>query len=208
MFPSQIFLAYVAAAMIVILAPGPDNVLAISRGLSQGNLAAALTSLGAGLGILIHTTGAALGIALILQASPIAFWVVKGVGAAYLMWLGYRAISSHRLISFAPGRHQPLRRVFTIGLFSNLLNPKPGLFVAAFIPQFTSPLRGPVHLQILGYGATFAILTAMTFTLLGTLAARLSTWMASRPHVATVLNIGAGLTFFAAGLSILALGRS
>ena len=207
MFPAEILLAYLAAVLLVVISPGPDNILAVSRGLSQGRLAGALSSVGAGLGIMVHTVAAAAGLALVLQTSPLAFWVVKIVGAAYLLWLGWKAITSRSLISFQPAEQQTLPKVFATALLSNVLNPKPGLFVVAFIPQFTSPARGPVPLQMLVYGAIFAVLTAFIFTLLACFAARLSAWLQRRPRVVAAANVGAGLTFVAAGLSILALGR-
>jgi threonine/homoserine/homoserine lactone efflux protein len=207
MFPPEILAAYLAAVLLVVVAPGPDNILAIGRGLSQGRAAAALSSIGAGLGIMLHTVAATLGLALILQTSPVAFWAVKAAGAAYLLWLGYKAIGSRNLISFAPTDQQPLWRVFATGLLSNVLNPKPGLFVVAFIPQFVSTARGPVHIQMLVFGAIFAVLTAAIFTLLGCFAAQLAAWLSRRPRVVAAANVGAGLTFVAAGLSILALER-
>jgi len=207
MFPPDLLLAYLAAVVVVVLAPGPDNILAVSRGLSQGPLAAALSSLGAGLGIMCHTVAATLGLSLVLQASPLAFWVVKAAGAAYLLWLGVKAIRSRSLISFVPAARQPLRRVFATGLLSNVLNPKPGLFVVAFLPQFVSSARGDVAAQMLAYGALFAIVTFAVFGVLGAFAARLSAWLARRPRAVAASNVGAGLTFIAAGLSILALQR-
>jgi threonine/homoserine/homoserine lactone efflux protein len=205
MFPSQILLAYLAACLIVVMAPGPDNILAISRGLSQGRAAAGLSSLGAGLGILFHTLAAALGLSLVIQASPLAFWAVKAIGALYLIWLGYKALVSKNLISFAPSAHQSLRRIFLTGLLTNVLNPKPGLFVLAFLPQFVSAGRGPVALQMLVYGSIFAVLTAVIFTILGSFAAKLTAWIKCHPRFGKGLNVGAGLTFIASGLSILAL---
>ena len=207
MFPNDILLAYLAAVMVVVIAPGPDNILAISRGLSQGWSAAAASSVGAGLGIMVHTVAATLGLALVLQTSELAFWVVKVAGAGYLLWLGVRAILSRSLISFEPAARQPLHRVFMTGLLSNVLNPKPGLFVVAFIPQFVSVTRGSVELQMLTYGAIFGVITAMVFTLLGGFSARLSSWLAHRPKALVATNVGAGLTFIAAGLSILVLDR-
>lgn len=207
MFPPDILLAYLIAVLVVVIAPGPDNLLAISRGLSQGPLAGALSSIGACLGILVHTVAAALGVALILQTSPMAFWIVKAVGAAYLCWLGVKAITSRNLISFAPRDRQPLHRVLLTGLLSNVLNPKPGLFVVAFIPQFVAVERGSVPVQMLVYGAIFAVVTAVIFTLLGAFAAQLAAWLARRPRVVAAANVGAGLTFISAGLSILALGH-
>ena len=207
MFPTDTLLAYLAAVIIVVFAPGPDNILAISRGLSQGRLAAALSSVGAGLGIMVHTVAATLGLTLIIQASPVAFWAVKLAGAAYLLWLGFKALASHDLISFKPAAKLPLAKVFGVGLFSNVLNPKPGLFVLAFIPQFVDAGRGSVPVQMLGYGAIFAGLTALIFSILGAFASRLSGWLARRPRAKVWLNRGAGATFIASGLSILALGN-
>lgn len=207
MFPPEILAAYLVAVLVVVLAPGPDNLLAISRGLSQGWSAAAASSVGAGLGIMVHTIAATLGLALVLQTSPLAFWLVKLAGAAYLLWLGWKAITSRSLISFSAASRQPLHRVFMTGLLSNVLNPKPGLFVVAFIPQFVSVARGSVHAQMLAYGAVFALLTALIFTVLGGCSARLSQWLARRPRALVAANVGAGLTFVAAGLSILALDR-
>lgn len=205
MFPPDVLLAYVAAVLVVVVAPGPDNILAIGRGLSQGPLAAALSSVGAGIGIMVHTLAATLGLSLVLQASPWAFWVVKGVGAAYLLWLGIKALRSRDLITFSPALRRPLHRVFITGVLSNVLNPKPVLFALAFIPQFVSTTRGAVAVQMLVYGAIFAVLTALIFTVLGAFAARLSRWMARHPSVGSALNIGAGLAFVASGLSILLL---
>jgi len=205
MFPIDTLLAYLAACVVVVLSPGPDNILAISRGLSQGRLAAALSSIGAGIGIMCHALAAAFGLSLIIQSSPQAFWLVKAVGALYLLWLGYKALAAGNLISFTPSAQVPLRKVFITGMLSNLLNPKPGLFVLAFLPQFVHASRGSVTLQMLGYGAIFALLTAIIFTLMGGFASRLAGWLQARPRVVKGVNIGTGLTFIAAGLSVLSL---
>ncbi len=205
MFPLATLVAYVAACIVVVLSPGPDNLLAISRGLSQGRVAAALSAAGAGLGILFHTLAATLGLSLLVQESPAAFWVVKLVGAAYLVWLGVRAIASGNLVSFAPAQRMGLRRVFATGVLSNVLNPKPGLFVLAFLPQFVDARRGSVTLQMLVFGAIFAVMTAAIFSLMGAFAARLARWLEQRPRAVKGLNAGAGAVFIAAGLSVLAL---
>lgn len=205
MFPIDVFLTYVAACTLVVVSPGPDNLLAIGRGLSQGRLAAALSSLGAGLGIMCHSLAATFGLSLLIQGSASAFWVVKVVGALYLVWLGSRALLAGNLISFAPTARLPLRRVLVTGVLSNLLNPKPGLFVLAFVPQFVDAGRGPVATQMLVYGAVFAVMTTLIFALMGGFASRLAGWLQTRPRVVRGLNLGAGLTFIAAGLSVLSL---
>lgn len=205
MFPAEIVVPYLIASFLVVLAPGPDNMLALGRGLGQGWLAAAVSSTGAGAGIMVHTIAATFGLALLLQTSDVAFWAVKLIGAAYLVWLGVKVIRTRALISIEPGNVQPLGRVFLTGLFSNILNPKPGLFVAAFLPQFTSASRGSIEIQMLVYGAIFAAMTTVVFSVAGALASRISFWIALRPGVATVLNVAAGTVFLAAALSVLGL---
>ncbi len=205
MFPTDVLLAYLAACLLVVLAPGPDNILAIGRGLSQGRGAAALSALGAGVGILFHTAMAALGLSVLIQGSALAFWVIKAVGAVYLVWLGYKALRAQNLIAFTPAAQLPLHRIFWSGALSNILNPKPGLFVLAFLPQFVDASRGSVPVQMLVYGAIFAAMTTVLFTLIGSFAHRLATWLKNHPRVTSGLNIGAGLTFIVSGLSVLAL---
>ena len=98
-----------------------------------------------------------------------------------------------------------MKTVFATGFLSAALNPKPGFFVLAFIPQFVNPARGSVTMQMLGYGLWFALLTGLGFALMGVFASRLSSWLRLRPRVVAGLNISAGLTFVASGLSIAAL---
>lgn len=205
MFESTVLLAYLAACLLVVIVPGPDNILAISRGLSQGNKAAILSSIGAGSGILIHTLMATLGLSVIIQTSELAFWIIKIIGAFYLIYLGYKAISSRNLISFLPTAQLPLKKVFIIGTLSNVLNPKPGLFILAFVPQFVDASKGSISLQMLIYGIIFAIMTAIIFSILGCFASQLAYWLKQHSKVIKGLNISAGLTLIIAGLSILML---
>jgi threonine/homoserine/homoserine lactone efflux protein len=201
MFPIDVWLAYTLASVLIVLAPGPDIVLSIARGLSQGRLAALLSGLGAGTGILLHSVAAAYGLALIIQTSAVAFLTIKLAGAAYLIWLGANALLRRNLVSFAPAARRPLHVIYLAGLMSNVLNPKIGFFVLAFIPQFVSADRGPVEIQMLTYGAWLAILAALGLTVIGSFASVLSAWVLRRPRVVAGINIGAGLTFVTTGVS-------
>ena len=163
------------------------------------------TALASGTGILFHVMAATFGLTLLMQTSALAFWVVKLLGAGYLVWLGIKVLRSRSLVSFAPAARQPLRTIFATGLLSSVLNPKPGLFVLAFLPQFVSPGRGSVTTQMLVYGLWFALLTTVGFALMGMFASRLSSWLRARPRVVAGLNISAGVTFIASGLSVAAL---
>lgn len=207
MFPLDTLITYIGTVLLIVIAPGPDNILAISRGLSQGSSAAAVSAFGAGLGIMFHTIAAVLGLTLLFQAFPSLFWAIKLVGAAYLVWVGIRAIRSRDLIAFHSSKHLHLRRVFMIGFLSNVLNPKPGLFVLAFIPQFVAPSRGSAQVQMLVYGGIFAVLTFLLFTALGCCARQISTLIFRHPRIIAASNIAAGTAFIVSGLSVLAIGR-
>lgn len=207
MFPLSIWLAYTAACLLLVLAPGPDNLLAIGRGLSQGKVAAVVSGMASGAGILFHVAMAALGLTLLMQTSMVAFWIVKLVGAGYLLWLGVKVLRSRSLFNLEPASRQPLPSIFLTGLLSAALNPKPGFFVLAFIPQFVDPQRGSVSLQMVVYGVWFAVLTGVGFSLMGVLATALSRCLQRRPRLVNGLNIGAGLTFVASGVSIATLSQ-
>jgi len=205
MFPIDIWVAYTIASVLIVLAPGPDIVLSIARGLSQGRVAAVLSALGAGTGILFHSVAAAYGLALIIQTSAIAFMAIKLAGAAYLIWLGTRALLHRNLVTIAPTARRPPHAIYLSGLMSNVLNPKIGLFVLAFIPQFVSADRGPVDIQMMTYGAWLAIIAVSGLSIIGSFASVLSAWMLRRPRVVAGINIGAGLTFVTTGLSAAAI---
>ncbi|SGZ04053.1 Homoserine/homoserine lactone efflux protein [Moritella viscosa] len=202
MFPSEVWLAYTLACLLLVISPGPDNLLAIGRGLSQGRLAAIVSGSSSGAGILFHVLAATFGLTLLLQTSTIAFYVVKFIGAAYLIWLGIKVLRSRNLFSLEPAKKQPLKTIFSTGFLSAALNPKPGMFVLAFIPQFVNPNLGPVSSQMLVYGVWFALLTAVGFSLMGIFASKLSTWLKRKPKLVNGLNIGAGITFVSSGLAV------
>lgn len=207
MITVETWLAFSMACVLIILAPGPDNLLAIARGISQGKLAAVVSSLGAGSGLMIHVAAAVLGLAVVIQTSVLAFTIVKVVGAAYLIWLGIKAIRSHDLISFDQQSEMPLRSIFVSGFLTNLLNPKPALFILAFVPQFVVVSAGSVEWQTAMLGIWFVLLSVMIFSLLGIFATGIAGWLAVRTNVIKGLNIGAGMTFVGAGLSVLLLER-
>lgn len=205
MFLWDVWLAYTAACIVLVLSPGPDNLLAIGRGLSQGKRAALVSGLSSGAGILFHVMAATWGLTLLMQTSQLAFWTVKLMGAAYLVWLGVKVLRHRNLIQFATTERQPLPTIFLTGFLSAALNPKPGFFVLAFIPQFVHPERGSVTTQMLVYGVWFACLTALGFALMGMFASRVTHWLQRKPRVVAGMNVAAGLTFVVSGLSVAAL---
>ncbi len=199
---SHAFALYTLTCLALVAAPGPDNLLAIARGLSQGKQAAAVSALASGAAIFTHVSAAALGLTALLMASAAAFMVVKLIGAAYLLWLGVQAIRHRSLVRFGQLQPLPLWHVFKSGFLSGSLNPKVGIFIMAFVPQFIPPASTNVGLQMLLLGGWFALLTTMGFAAMGLSASLLSRWLTSRPRLIAGLNVGAGLAFIAAGLSV------
>ncbi|WP_440053336.1 LysE family translocator [Pseudoalteromonas sp. T1lg65] len=202
MFPTDVILTYTLACIVLVLSPGPDNLLAIGRGLSQGKLAAMISGLSSGAGILFHVIAATFGLTLLIQTSELAFYLVKFIGASYLVWLGIKVLRSRNLFTIQQAEPQPLSHIFTTGFLSAALNPKPGMFVLAFVPQFVNPALGSVTVQMIGYGLWFAILTAVGFGLMGIFSHQLSNWFRTHKTVVNGLNIGAGMTFLASGAAV------
>ena len=198
---------YTLACVFLVLAPGPGNLLAVGRGLSQGWAGAAVSGASSGTGILFHVIAATLGLTLLIQASAVAFLVVKVIGACYLIALGIRVLLHRGLVDLEPARREPARKIFAVEFFTAALNPKPGLFVLAFIPQFIEPPAGPVWLQMAVLGGWFALLTAVGFALIGGFAGQIARWLRGRPRVVGGLNIGAGLVFIGTGLSVAAMSQ-
>jgi len=197
------FLLYTLTCLALVAAPGPDNLLAIARGLSQGKRAAAVSALASGCAIFVHVTAAALGLTALLQASAAAFLLVKLAGGCYLVYLGWKAIRHRSLVRFSRIDALPLWQVFRSGFLSGNLNPKVGIFIMAFVPQFMTPgSGGEIAVQMLLLGGWFALLTALGFALMGISASHLARWIAARPRLIAGLNISAGLAFIAAGLSV------
>ena len=125
-----------------------------------------------------------------------------------MIWLGIKALRSRALIAFSSQSHLSHRAVFLTGFLTNVLNPKPALFILAFVPQFVSPMYGAVELQTFLLGTWFALLAFAVFSLLGSFSSLLARWLEGCPRAIVGLNMGAGITFIAAGLSVLLLGRA
>ncbi len=196
------FALFTLTSLLFILTPGPGNILSIARGLSQGSTAAVVSSVASGLGIQLHVLLASLGLTTLLFASNLAFTVVKAAGAIYLIWLGYKAIRSDSLISFARVDQARLGKVFVSGFLTAGLSPKVGMFMLAFIPQFISEGSSNAALEMALLGTWFSCLTVLVFSLMGCGAHLVSNWLKSRPLVVRLMNIGAGSMLVGAGVGL------
>lgn len=201
------FLTFYAAVLALQLAPGPDMVLLLSRGVGQGRRIAFLTAVGMTLVAgLIQLPLLALGVTSLIQASPLAFELLRWAGAAYLVWLGAKLLigsfGAHNLVRTAP---KPVSDFAALrqGMINNLTNPKAMVFMLAFLPQFVDPGRDwPVTAQLLFLGGVQKI---SGFFILGTVAFGTGTigeWLSRRPGLIAWQERCAGLIMVGLGLRL------
>ncbi|SAL55992.1 LysE type translocator [Caballeronia udeis] len=197
------FLLFLAASIAITAAPGPDNLQVLARGISQGRAAGLVAALGFAAGISFHTTLAALGVAALLKSSPMAFEAVKLAGAAYLVWIGIKAIRSKGLSTAHERPSQPLAVVFRQSVIGNLLNPKVTLFFIVFLPQFVNPNGAQsVMLQMFELGGVFMLQTVLVFSVFGVAAGMIGAYLKRSPKVGVWLDRLAGATFIGLGIRV------
>lgn len=197
---------FLAAALLVALAPGPDNLMVLSLGMSRGRRAGVAFGLGCALGCLNHTLLAALGVSALIAASPAAFIALKVAGGLYLVWIGVQAIRHARPVgapAAGPASPETPARLFTRGLVANAINPKVILFFLAFLPQFVAAARGHVAWQIAQLGALFTVAAVVVFGAIGYFAGGIGERLARRPAAGAWLDRAAGGIFVALGLRLL-----
>lgn len=168
----------IAVSLPLLLLPGPAVLYIVTRSVDQGRPAGLASVVGVGVGGLVHTVFAAVGLSAILASSATAFSVVKWLGAAYLIWLGLQRLFA-RDEENMPTTAEPARltRVFSQGVLVNVLNPKAALFFLAFLPQFVDSSRGAAWSQILALGLTFVALALCCDGLYALLASTASGWL-------------------------------
>jgi len=198
-------LLFMAAALALNISPGPSILYILSRSLGQGREAGLVSVLGLATATLIHAVAMALGLSTLLLYSPVAFSVVKYLGAAYLIYLGVSALLSRRAIhaaSTANAAPLSLGAVYRQGVVTDLLNPKVALFFISFLPQFVDPSASSPTLQILFFGLLFHV-TGVPVNLMVALAGgRLAAFMARRPRWARMQSWTSGTVLVALGLRL------
>jgi threonine/homoserine/homoserine lactone efflux protein len=189
-------LAFCAAAVALILAPGPDTMYVLARG-AQGRRVGVRSALGVATGVLLHTAAATLGLAALLRAAPAAYAAVKYVGAAYLVYLGLSALRSGE---FDPGVDADASGSYRRGVLVNALNPKVALFFLAFLPNFAGAGPGAAARMFL-LGAAYAALTAAYLSAVAVASDRAGRALESS-RVASRLNWLGGGAMIALGASL------
>ena len=162
-----LFLAFLAAATLLTVTPGVDTAMVLRSAASEGPRAGVLAGVGISVGMMLWALAVSLGLGALLQASQLAYTVLKWAGAAYLVWVGLKLLVKPRS-SFAADDGRPAasgRAAFARGLLTNLLNPKIGVFYVTFLPQFI-PHGANVGAYAFFLAAVHVALTAIWFAML------------------------------------------
>jgi threonine/homoserine/homoserine lactone efflux protein len=202
MIPPNEFLLFIAAALLMVLTPGPNMVYLTSRTISQGRKAGVISLLGVITGFLVHMFAAAIGLTALFLAVPLAYEALKWAGAAYLLFLAWQTVK--------PGARSPFEarqlsedspaRLYLMGFVTNVLNPKIAVFYLSILPQFVSPAHGSVFTQSILLGlAQISVSFTVNLTIVLS-AAGLARWFVRNPRWLAVQRYVMG--FVLAGLAV------
>lgn len=176
-------LQFALVALAMVLTPGPNMIYLISRAICQGRMAGLISLGGIALGFMLYLLCAAAGITAIFMSVPLAYDVLRIAGAIYLLYLAWQALK--------PGGRSPFqvrdlpadspRRLFGMGLFTSLLNPKIAILYVSLLPQFIQPEHGSVLIQSLVLGLTQITISVSVNALIVFMAGSVALFFAARP---------------------------
>ncbi|MDI6726526.1 MAG: LysE family translocator [Smithellaceae bacterium] len=203
MIPSETLITFFSASVLLALAPGPDNIFVLTQSALRGRGAGLTIMLGLCTGLIAHSMAVALGVAVLIQTSALAFSVLKYLGAAYLLYLAWLAFrSAAAKIQLKPDGEVSFRKLYYRGIIMNITNPKVSIFFLAFLPQFADPGRGPVFLQLLLLGLVFIWATIWVFGGIALLAGTLGKWLNRSDRAQRIMNRVAGTVFLGLALKL------
>jgi threonine/homoserine/homoserine lactone efflux protein len=195
---------FVLACVLLAITPGPDSTLVFAQSLKHGRRGGLVASFGVITGCLVHVTAASVGLSALLAASAAAFNVVKWAGAAYLAFIGVRAILAAGRRSSAPAAEPEALRtssVFWTGFLTNVLNPKVAVFFLAFLPQFVSSGSPHAPLGFAVLGLIFIVIGLIWLVVLAFVAARSAAALSGRLKVWLERALGMAFIALAAKLA-------
>ena len=198
---SQLYF-FLAAALALLLVPGPAVLYITARSANQGRLAGLVSVLAIETANFLQAVAATLGLSAILLSSALAFDVVKYLGAAYLIYLGVRKLLARaEEVENETIKPESLARIYWQGFAINLLNPKTALFYFAFLPQFVDPSKGNVTGQTLLLGALFVGMAFITDSLYALLASSLADRLRGNRNFQKGQRYFAGLVYVGLGIT-------
>ncbi len=208
MFTIPTLPVFVLAALSLLIMPGPAVIYIVTRSVGQGRGAGLASVLGIEIATLVHSAAAAIGLSAILMASATAFSIVKYAGAAYLVFLGIKAlVSGNDAAETDAEKPRTFLQLAAKGFLVNLLNPKTALFFYAFLPQFVDPGHGAVVQQILFLGLLFVAMATCTDSLYALAGSGVGKLLLRRPGIQRIRHYVTGGVYIALGIAAAASGR-
>lgn len=198
------FWLFALASLMLNITPGNDMLFVATRSTGQGIKAGIVSSLGIMAGCMVHIIAAVAGLSAIIAQSAVAFSIIKYLGAAYLIYLGLRALLNRKPSAFAMNKvdKQPLPKIFWQGVLTNILNPKVALFFLAFLPQFIDMNSGHTQWQILFLGTWFNVSGTLVNILVAVLFGKLGNWLSKSPRFILIQEKLTGLILIALGIKV------
>jgi threonine/homoserine/homoserine lactone efflux protein len=190
--PLATILTFAIASLVLIVTPGPDMALQLSRSINYGRAHGMMTFFGTVLGLLVHSALVALGISILIVAAPPVFLALKIAGAVYLLWLAWQAIRKGGGFRLAAAARQTptLWQSFLAGVMIDLLNPKVVLFFVTFLPQFVHAGDPGAPEQLFFLGLEYFLLSLPVGVALVWFAAWITAVLTRSKAVERVLNWG------------------
>jgi threonine/homoserine/homoserine lactone efflux protein len=208
--PPDRLLAFTLASFVLIVIPGPSVLFVISRALAYGRRAALTTVVGGAAGSFTLAALVSVGLGAIVQASAVAYTAIKLAGAAYLVYLGIRAIRHRGALRAAfDAQANPVggRRTRLEGFIVGVTNPKSAVFFAAILPQFVDRSAGHPSVQMTVLGAVFAVIALGSDSVWGVVAGTARDWFARSARRLDLVGGAAGLTMVGLGVGLAVSGR-
>ena len=176
-------LTFALVALGMVLTPGPNMIYLVSRSISQGPKAGLISLSGVAVGFIFYVLCAAFGLTVLLMSVPFAYDALRFGGALYLLYLAWQAVR--------PGGRSPFqvrelpasspRTLFTMGLVTNLLNPKIAVLYVSLLPQFIQPDHGSVFTQSIALGLTQVAISLSVNAVIAIMAGSIAGFLAGRP---------------------------
>lgn len=206
--PVTDLLAFMAATLALNVTPGPDMLYVIARSVGEGRRAGVVSALGISTGSLFHTAAVVFGVSAFLVAYPAAYDLLRFAGAAYLAWLGVRALRTPARDGDEPDvAPAELSAIFRQGVITNVLNPKVAIFFLAFLPQFVDPARGSITAQLVLLGLLFNTSGTLVNVGVALAASRAGEWTRSRLGASPWFGRITGAVFVALGVRLALMQR-
>lgn len=199
-------LSFTIATLALAISPGPDNIYVLTQSLANGTKSGIATTAGLISGCIVHTTLLAFGVSAIITASNEIFYLIKILGACYLLFLAYKVYNSNEHISLPTDvPKNSYSQLFKTGVIMNLVNPKVMIFFLAFFPGFLWNKEGNTIFQFYILGIIFMVVSFFTFSTIALAAGRISMLVLEWKNMGLILKWLQIVVFVGIGMYILLL---